>query len=187
MATFAIIIFKILLIILGADFLTGVFHFWMDVYGRSEIPILGKYVVDVNIIHHKYPRKMIQNSYLVLTWTSWVTAFLLWGLSVLIFGFYWEVLAALIYGSNANLIHKWTHQTTKENGGFVTFLQSTGIIQSRKHHGWHHKAPFDTNYCILTDWLNPMLHKMKFWEFIVWTLKVVGIKPITGTQIRDFL
>jgi plasmanylethanolamine desaturase len=187
MTALSIIILKILLIIFGADFLTGVFHFWMDVYGRADMPFLGKHVVEVNMIHHKNPRKMTSNSYFGLTWTSWVTALLMLVLSVWFWGFHWEVVAMLIYGSNANLIHKWTHQTDKENGRLVSFFQATGIIQSKRHHGWHHKAPFDTNYCILTDWLNPILHKLKFWEFVVWSFKKVGIEPVTGTNIRNFL
>ncbi|CAH0996195.1 hypothetical protein EMA8858_02325 [Emticicia aquatica] len=187
MTTLLVIIFKISLIILGADFLTGIFHFWMDVYGRASMPFIGKHVVEVNLIHHRNPRKMVSNSYFSLTWTSWLTGVIILTLSVVFWGFYWEFAASLVYGSNANLIHKWTHQTDKENGKIVSFLQKTGIIQSKKHHGWHHKAPFDTNYCILTDWLNPILHKLKFWEFIVWIFKRVGIRPVSGTQIRNFL
>lgn len=181
------VILKIILIILGADFLTGVFHFWMDIYGREDMPFVGKHVVEVNIIHHKEPRRMVKNSYFKLTWTSWTLGALLMLLSVFLWGFRWEVAFMLLYGSQANLIHKWTHQTAKENGRIVEFIQKIGLVQSKRHHGWHHKAPFDTNYCILTDWLNPILHRIKFWEFIVWILSKVGIKPIAGTRIRNFV
>lgn len=35
-----------------ADFVTGVFHWWEDRYGNPAWPVIGKLVVEPNILHH---------------------------------------------------------------------------------------------------------------------------------------
>jgi plasmanylethanolamine desaturase len=182
-----LVIAKVVGMMLTADLLTGVFHFWMDQYGREDMPIVGKSVIEINILHHRDPRNMVKKSYLQLTWTAWVLGIVL-GLGAYLLEFLsWEVIFVLAYGANANIIHKWTHQTHRENGAVIAFFQKIRLLQSKKHHGWHHKAPYDTNYCILTDWLNPILHRIRFWEGIVFILKRIGIYPVAGTQIREFV
>jgi plasmanylethanolamine desaturase len=184
---FSLVIMKVVGLMLTADFLTGVFHFWMDQYGREDMPIVGKAVIEINILHHQNPRNMVKKNYFQLTWTAWVLGAILAFIAYLIGIFSWEVVFILAYGANANIIHKWTHQTRSENGRLISFFQRIRLLQSKKHHGWHHNAPFDTNYCILTDWLNPVLHRIRFWEGVVFLLKKIGINPAAGTQIREFV
>ena len=40
--TIALIVLQIIGLYLLLDFLTGVVHFWMDRYGREDMPLLGK-------------------------------------------------------------------------------------------------------------------------------------------------
>ena len=174
-----IVILKIVGLILFADFITGTVHFLLDQYGSPETPIIGKYVIDRNARHHQDPRLIIQNSYFKLTWTSWLLGGIILATCYYFDVLSWEISFSMIYGANANIIHKWAHQTQKENGAFVNFLQKIKFVQSRKHHGWHHKAPFDVNYCILTDWLNPILDKIRFWEITSRILMIIGLKPIS--------
>jgi plasmanylethanolamine desaturase len=174
-----LVIIKVIGLVLAADFITGTVHFLLDQYGSPETPIIGKYVIDRNARHHQDPRQIVESSYLKLTWTSWLLGTIIVAASYYLGILNWEIVFTMVYGANANMIHKWTHQTKKENGKFVGFLQKIKLVQSRKHHGWHHKAPFDVNYCILTDWLNPILDKIRFWETTTKILMMVGMKPVS--------
>lgn len=72
---------KLFLLILLTDFVTGFVHFWIDQYGKEEMPIVGKSVIKLNINHHKNPMDMTKKNYWSLTWSSWVLGFvilLLW-------------------------------------------------------------------------------------------------------------
>ena len=62
---------------------------------------------------------------------------------------------------------KWVHQTPSENGKIITFLQNIYLIQSASHHSSHHKSPFDMQYCILTNWVNPVLGYIGFWKGVI--------------------
>lgn len=187
MLTYLIIVAKVFGLMLFADFLTGLVHFWMDQYGREDMPFVGKHVIEINVLHHSDPRHMVKKSYFQLTWTSWVLGLILgfigWTLNL----YFFEILFVVAYAGNANIIHKWTHQTEFENGKIITFLQKMRLIQSAKHHREHHAAPYDKHYCILTDWLNPVLHKIYFWEGIVFFFRKLGVNPIAGSQIRKFV
>ncbi|MBT5150933.1 MAG: hypothetical protein HOM43_01000, partial [Flavobacteriales bacterium] len=43
---------EVLLLYLLLDFLTGVVHWWMDRYGREDMPIVGKAIIEINTWHH---------------------------------------------------------------------------------------------------------------------------------------
>ena len=96
----------------------------------------------------------------------------------------WMVAFCLIYGLMANEIHAISHRTMKENGKFISFLQKLGLLQSRRMHGYHHSAPYDVNYCVLTNYLNPILNKIGFWHFLEWAVGLFGVKPARGNVNR---
>ena len=170
-----------------ADFVTGIVHFWMDQYGREDMPFVGKHVIEINILHHSKPRNMVKRGYFSLTYTSWILGLMIGLAAYLMGGLGWQVVFIILYAGNANQIHKWAHQSPKETGPIIHFLQKIRLIQSRRHHRMHHHAPYDRNYCILTDWLNPLLHYIRFWEGVVWVFRQWGIPPVAGTKIRDFV
>ncbi|MGL4631897.1 MAG: fatty acid desaturase CarF family protein [Leadbetterella sp.] len=171
------IIIQCILMILAADFITGIVHFSLDQYGGPDLPIIGKHIYERNARHHDAPRAMVVFSYWKLTWTSWVGGVVLASLAYYFGILNWQIIFMLSYGANANLIHKWSHQTVRENGRLITWLQDKNFFQSRRHHGWHHQSPYDVHYCILTNWLNPVLDKLGFWEGIVSVLLKMGIRP----------
>jgi plasmanylethanolamine desaturase len=181
------VLLQIFLLMLIADFTTGLVHFWMDQYGREDMPFVGKHVIEINILHHSKPRNMVKKNYFQLTYTSWLLGLIVGAVALGVGGFTWQVLFVIVYAGNANQIHKWAHQTADENGPLVTFLQRLHLIQSRHHHRHHHNAPYDRNYCILTDWLNPVLHSLRFWEGVVWFFRKFGFQPVAGTKIREFV
>ncbi len=46
------VVFEIILIVLIADFISGLFHWLEDAYGREDWPITGWLVTKPNILHH---------------------------------------------------------------------------------------------------------------------------------------
>ncbi len=43
-------------------------------------------------------------------------------------------------------------------------LQKLKIVQTPSHHNQHHRKGKDTHYCVLTDFLNPILDRFHFWR-----------------------
>lgn len=179
---------KIFSLVLLTDFVTGFVHFWIDQYGREEMPIVGKSVISLNINHHKNPKDMTRRTYWALTWSSWVLGFVIVLLWFLMFGRVdWEIIFLVVYGSQGNIIHKWAHQTKKENGRFISWLQKLKLIPNKHQHRHHHNSPFDTYFCVQTIFLNPVLEKIKFWKGVVWTLTKIGFPPVAGGEGRNFV
>jgi ubiquitin-conjugating enzyme E2 variant len=163
--------------VLVTDFASGFFHWLEDAYGREDFPITGRLVTRPNILHHHNPRYFIRNGWWHSSWDlTCICALIV--IAVWLFGHLtWHVWLFAILGSNANQIHKWAHRTPQENGGLVSFLQRCRLIQTSRHHARHHTDPKSSHYCVLTDFLNPILDGLHIWEFferIVW--RVFGIR-----------
>lgn len=179
---------KVAIAILVADLLTGIVHWWEDAYGNPNWKFLGESVIIPNLQHHKSPRAFIKGTYWTRINTSLglgiVLIALCWVFSI--FNFY-SVLAILI-AAHGNEFHRFAHQTIKENGKFITALQNIGLLQSRKHHGLHHKSPFVHHYCVVTNYLNPILEFIHFWEMLEFILKhVFRIKVLRNSAVRNGL
>lgn len=80
--------FQVFLLWIAADFITGVIHWWEDTYGNPNWPIVGKYVVEPNLVHHKHPAKLLEGSYWNRINTSFIPAailgIMLWGINLII-------------------------------------------------------------------------------------------------------
>lgn len=76
--------------------------------------------------------------------------------------------------SQANEIHCWSHQKCSRH---IRGLQLLGILTSPEQHAVHHRRPFDTHYCTVSDFLNPSLAAIGFWRslevVIRWTTGIV--------------
>ena len=66
-------------------------------------------------------------------------------------------------GVNANEIHKWAHRSRRQNGRLISFFQDVGLLQSAGHHARHHRGSKATHYCVVTNYLNPVLERIRFW------------------------
>jgi len=152
------------LLILMADFITGLFHWLEDNYGNEKIPIIGKNVTGPNLLHHRKPRKFLDNSWLHSADVSIAITFsvltTLWYFDALS----WQIIFIFFILLNANEVHKWAHQNRKENGWFINFLHKFKLIQTPKQHSRHHGGTMNTNYCIITNFLNPILEKINLWR-----------------------
>lgn len=166
--------------ILLGDLFAGIFHWWEDRYGRESWPILGKYVVQPNIEHHKHPAAMGNATYLSNSLYSMVVAIPL-ALLCLYSGQYVLAVAFLV-ASQSNEIHSYAHG--KHRNKLVTFLQAVGLFQSPKYHAVHHQRPYDKRYCVTTVYVNPVLHAIGFWailEAVVWLL--TNVKPNPAREV----
>ena len=159
------------------DFASGFFHWLEDSYGGPFWPIFGRHVTKPNILHHYAPRAFVTNSWYLssrlLLLIGTLTVLVTWSLGV----FTWWVGLGVALGVNANQVHKWSHRTRHENGRVVVFLQRTRLIQSPSHHHRHHTHHKDSSYCVLTDFLNPVLDGMGFWRGLEWLIaRLFGIR-----------
>lgn len=177
-------VLKIIGLMLLTDFLTGAVHWWEDAYGDPAWKFLGKSVVIPNLEHHQYPRKFLQHGMWPRIRLSFIIAVTLGSIAYLLGVLYWEVAFVLLYASLANEIHAIAHKTDRENGRIICWIQKIGLIQSRRMHGFHHTSPFDINYCVMTNYLNPILNKMRFWVALEWIIGLTGIKPTRGLATR---
>lgn len=167
---------EIMVCILLADFISGFGHWLEDTYGKPDTPLIGRYIVQPNIEHHHTPRSFLARSY----WSRNSTTFFLVGFVfalVALFGtITWQLVFVLVLLSQVNEIHAYAHRKPTEIPQWIRALQETGLMQSRRQHGEHHQAPFKDRFCILTNFLNPILDTVGFWwsiEYIL--LKVFGL------------
>ncbi len=173
------------LAVLAADFVVGVFHWVEDAYLRDNCPVLGQLVARPNILHHYRPRHFLRKSWMASCWDLWLVAGLIitaaWAFGMLtpVVGLF----AALV--GNANQIHKWAHRSRRENGPWINLLHDLRILQSSRHHAIHHTDPKSTHYCVITEFLNPVLQRLRFWTRLeCWLWKAFRIRRRSDTSNR---
>lgn len=180
-----VILLKIALTVLAADFAGGVVHWIEDAYVREDTPIIGKYVARPNIVHHHFPRYMTRNGW----WESSkdlvaVPAVIVagaWALGELT----WEIWLFAALAANGNEFHKWEHRTRAENGPIISFLQKIRLLQTARHHARHHTDPKNSHYCTTTNVLNPVLDGTHFWDGLEWLMaRGFGLQRREDTSLR---
>lgn len=85
----------------------------------------------------------------------------------------WELVLFIGISISACQIHKYAHIPPGRLPTAVRFLQKYKIIQDCSHHVKHHIDGKNTNYCLITPFLNPILSKIQFWRFMEFLLKPV--------------
>ena len=159
---------------LAADFLSGFWHWWEDRYANESWPLIGKWIAKPNQLHHDQPLAFLDQGYWSRNWTTIIPAAVAVALTLpnpicLVFVFVYQ----------ANEIHAWAHSKGKISTWVIT-LQEVGFFQSPRHHGAHHCSPFATKYCVMSNWLNPILDRMQLWRSLEWlVLKTTGIHSHT--------
>lgn len=185
LSTVLIIVAEAILVISLADFAAGVIHWLEDAYFTEETPVIGPMLIRPNIVHHHFPRYFTQLSW----WQSSRELFLVgaglvlvaWPLGLL----RWPLWLFVAVSVNANQIHKWSHRTRAENGWLISKLQDWRILQTPRHHGLHHTDPKNTYYCPVTNYVNPVLERIRFWDHAEAVVeKLTGIKHRHDTAVR---
>lgn len=167
----------VFLCIIVADFLTGFIHWWEDSYGTPDWPWIGREVIEPNILHHEHPNWIGTMSSLIgRNYQTVVPAAIVAALAALWLGWAaWPVALTLLLASLGNEVHTWNHR--HNNNAAIRFLQDAGLIQSRVQHGKHHKPPYESYYCTLTNFTNAVLEAVNFWRALEWAIAAVtGIK-----------
>jgi ubiquitin-conjugating enzyme E2 variant len=162
-----------------ADFLSGVVHWIEDRYGDPAWPVIGRHVIEPNILHHRDQMAFTAGGYWQRNWTTLVPAAAAAGMAWLAGSAFLAVTFLML--SQANEIHAWAHQRCVRP---IRGLQLIGIFQSPEQHADHHRRPFDRNYCTMSDWLNPLLSRAGFWPALeLLVARVTGLSPRPERQV----
>lgn len=166
-----------------ADFIAGVIHWAQDkllVGQPSRFKIVNEIRAD-NVLHHDRPAAMLSFSYWDNISTSVIFA---WPITTgMIFldcrpVFY----LAVFFSSFGNLVHRFAHLPKGKVSRPIRLLQATGLFISIKHHAAHHadenglieKEDTTGRYCPMTNWLNPILDRIRFFQFLEYFFKPRG-------------
>src|SRR4051794_8986843 len=123
MAITLVVILKVIACVFLADFLSGFFHWLEDAYGQAHWPVVGKWIIQPNILHHHNPRFFTKHSWLESADVSLVIVGAALGFCYCLGWLNWMTWLIAIIGANANELHKWGHRSKAENGPFITLLQ----------------------------------------------------------------
>lgn len=166
---------QMLLCLLAADLLSGLFHWFEDTYlVVGDIAWLNERVTVPNLRHHEYPGSMHGSSWLELNALGVVLTATIAAGAWLSGCHAWEIYASLAMASHANQTHHWAHCSKRPE--VVRWLQRLGLLLSIRHHALHHKRPQMVNYCVMTDLLNPLLDWLKFWRGLEFVISCAGIQ-----------
>lgn len=144
-----------------ADLAGGFIHWWLDRVVWPRTSFLEKHVWGPNRVHHAQPLKFAAGSLWERNNSTIIAASILALIWLALMGPSVALAFALVGGAIQNEVHLWTHTP---RAGIVKVLQQIGVIQSVAAHARHHKPPQDRNYCILTDWCNPVLEHFSVWR-----------------------
>lgn len=182
------IILSIIICIVIADFFTGLAHWAEDTYATLDTPFIAESISRPNIEHHRNPGDMGKNgNFFTRTKLSFI---LLIPFALMFYWhdmFTWQVGLTMFLIGIGNQIHAISHGACRGNK-FIKFLQKNRIIQTPKHHAMHHVPPFDRDYCVLTNFVNPVLEKLYIWKTLeILVAVVLGVVPKRMTKERDYL
>lgn len=190
-----VVVFSVVAVLLGAefaDFGTGVYHFSVDNYGSAQTPIVGNQI-EAFQGHHEEPwtithRDFCNNSFPTCIATMpFLVAFEIYCKAPYVL--LWAVVACAGIAFCQEL-HKWSHTLRSQCNPVVNWLQDYGVLVSRKAHLRHHRPPFETNYCIVTGHMNPILDRSNFFGKLGGVIaRLTGVRPRceTGTRFEYLL
>lgn len=170
------IVLQFLLAVIAADFVSGFMHWIEDSYFSEKTPLIGKWIIAPNMLHHRDPRAFVKNSWLRSADVPLIIAGLVllgaWGLGL----FHWTLVVFVLFAVNAAEFHKWAHRSRTENGRLIVFLQQAGLVQTPAHHAGHHRGGRDRRYCTITNYVNPVVDAIQLWRGLEWViLKFTGV------------
>jgi plasmanylethanolamine desaturase len=150
-----------------ADFVSGVVHWAEDTYARfkprRKLRVINLIARD-NEVHHRRPRDFLKRTWWESSWDLLLIGALIIAAACALGHLSVAVLLFVLLSVNANQMHKWAHRNPRENPLLVTWLQRTHLLQSPRHHGKHHGGKKDSHYCVVTNFLNPLLEELRFWR-----------------------
>ena len=158
------LLLEALAVLLAADAASGLVHWAEDRYGNRSTPIIGRWIVEPNILHHRRGTDFVSRGWLESSWDLLAVGAIVLLATHALDRLTWHVWFFVLLGVNANQIHKWNHMPRSRIPNAVRLLQALGLLQSAKHHARHHQGAKDTHYCVITPFLNPLLDRSRFWH-----------------------
>lgn len=158
-----------------ADFLGGALHWLEDRVLSERMPIVGAAIVVPNRRHHREPMAFASGSFIDRNLNTMLAALILSAAWVCLGGVSLTWATASIGGLLSAQVHYLAHQPRSRNRA-LRVAQEIGLLQSSAHHAGHHRPPSDRRYCVLTDWLNPIVDSVGLWAWLERGLRVVGIR-----------
>ena len=175
---------------LFADFVTGIVHWFEDRYmGPDQTIDFAAGVASDNQLHHDKPTAMLLNT----PWENMRSAALFaWpiGLVLAICGSPLWLWLGITFTSLGNWVHRWAHTPRRQLPRWIRGLQEFGIFLSPENHELHHrkngqlvsKGEAELSYCPMTDFVNPILDKIRFWQSMEASLRLLGIRTVEMKQ-----
>lgn len=158
--------------LLLADFASGLIHWLIDRYIPGDAPLIGRHFVGLIHEHHERPHAMFQLS-LIRNNAGFVI--LVGSVFAVFWALHWlntVTITAFVFGALANQVHGWAHRRPKYFAGPVRALQGIGMLQSPRHHGQHHGPSPTACYCLITNWVNPVVDRIGLWgrgeQLLLW-------------------
>lgn len=162
--------------ILLADFISGILHWAEDRYGEKDWPLVGKAIEEAEG-HHRTPMRILTRTFYERNARVMVIAFGFGILFYLTIGLNAFTISTLLFGAFSNEIHACAHRGPDRNSRLIRWIQKTGFFQTHFHHAAHHRCGKDTHYCVMTNYLNPVLERINFWRRFEWLIRnVTGLK-----------
>ena len=162
---------------LVADLISGVVHFWCDHVGTESTPVLGPIFVKHFLAHHARPNEIVEHDFVETNGNNFLASAVLLMPSYIAWWYVGSADNALLFVVSlsacgflaiTNQSHKWAHLPDSDNHRVVRILQRTGLVLSSERHLRHHRDGFDTNFCITSGALNPVLDRLRFFELLRW-------------------
>jgi ubiquitin-conjugating enzyme E2 variant len=170
--------------LIAVDLLSGLIHWLEDTWtapGRSAL--LDRWVVTDNIEHHRRPGTIRAGRYWQTNRVCIVLAASV-GAVLLLCGVHaWQAYVIVLLASQSNQIHLWAHSANPPR--LIAWLQRLGVLQSAAHHAEHHKRPYASRFCTVTNYLNPLLDRIAFWRGLEWCVRRCGVTMHRATPARQ--
>jgi ubiquitin-conjugating enzyme E2 variant len=167
----------------AVDLISGLIHWAEDTWtapGASKL--FDKWVVLDNIEHHRRPGTIRAGHYWATNRVCIALSLFAGGVLMLFHVHAWQAYFIVALASQANQVHLWSHSANPP--GLVAFLQRFGILQSPAHHAEHHKRPYASRFCTMTNYFNPLLDEVRFWRGLEWLIASCGVTVRRATAAR---
>lgn len=151
----------------AADFASGFVHFLGDTFFKETTPIIGPAFIKPFRDHHVHPEWITQHDFFEVNANNSIVSLPFAALAFLIVPTHPYVAAFLLFFLlgilGTNQFHKWAHQSNPSR--LARVLQRMRLVLTPTHHKLHHTAPYESDFCITTGWLNPLLGRLGFFSF----------------------
>lgn len=167
-----------LLAYIMADFVSGFVHCCADNFGHEDTFFFGPAFIKPFREHHRDPEGITHHDFIEVNGNSCLVNLLV--MVPAYFALPWATNAWSAVGGSffiaftlsivfTNQFHKWAHQ--KSRSRFATTMQKVRFVLTPEIHAIHHTPPFERYYCITSGWLNPLLERAGFFDWLTKTFE----------------